>query len=696
MSQPIYLIASRHRAVSAALRISVGMFLRQAGLDHQLRTIAFHRSAEFFAVLNELSPSDLRNSVVLLDLTSETGDPWDVNDLRSERGLAVQILLSYPEVYCIFLGSGVPNALRLGHGDIDNHLLNIERLAGIVAMVHRHEEGFRTIFDATGLRSAVKSLLCEVEGAEYGLLYRPFSTSRLRHAAAVADEELTFAFLGGYAAFKAGFRAWLLSSKAEFRRVLPVRDEDRQTGPKRFDVILSDWDLAYPDLGANERGWDLVLNTERPSEEPLYLVTSFRDHISDEDAKRLWPHGSKDLGCRQKPNDGFYSFLTADGADSIAELSAGFANAQKEVDAFLASISMAEIRASRTDGKDSPGGHGAPFSRLVIAERLLTRARAMLAQLGDVQTAVHAAVLACEAKEILGGLSRTTFYDAVAAQHEAEVLAEITFLGSSAQVHVRERLRDFEKEVAFASRIVHGPNSSELPAETVARLNCLSRTTNNLRSHLGRYDQVPAAEECLHSYARHQRHLRSLEVSGILLAIDSFQALLLRISNFIGRFPRDETHSAIDQMAARTAAFRLRVAGRMRKSSSRVGGWLWTRGSWYLDWVTRSGTSISRLLLSNLGWILVFSLAYFWLIVPSPAQWPRRVMEFGDALKHSFFTFVAVAPGPPAADDWTRQELHRLPALPYYVILALEVSFAYLHLGLLLSMLYRRLTRHAP
>lgn len=120
----------------------------------------------------------------------------------------------------------------------------------------------------------------------------------------------------------------------------------------------------------------------------------------------------------------------------------------------------------------------------------------------------------------------------------------------------------------------------------------------------------------------------------------------------------------------------------------------------YLDVVTCHGTSIGRLLFANLVIMFVFGLAYSWMIMganslPAPCQ---NLVGIGFA--HAVFTFVELSPGPPQWDDLakvtTPPHFTALQPFPYYVLLFAEIALAYLHLSILISMLYQRITRHSP
>jgi len=91
----------------------------------------------------------------------------------------------------------------------------------------------------------------------------------------------------------------------------------------------------------------------------------------------------------------------------------------------------------------------------MVADRLLARGAQLLGPSSSVVDAVHAAVLAIEAKELLAGQTPTTSLEAIALQHEAEAMAESKFLGVSYNLNLRDRLREIEAEVKAVANRFH-------------------------------------------------------------------------------------------------------------------------------------------------------------------------------------------------------------------------------------------------
>lgn len=81
--------------------------------------------------------------------------------------------------------------------------------------------------------------------------------------------------------------------------------------------------------------------------------------------------------------------------------------------------------------------------------------------------AVHGAILALDAKEYLGHRTPTTTLEAIALQHQLEVLAECSFYGIQHNVNVKDRFSEIERELAPISGWFHHAHSklSRLNAE---------------------------------------------------------------------------------------------------------------------------------------------------------------------------------------------------------------------------------------
>jgi hypothetical protein len=319
-----------------------------------------------------------------------------------------------------------------------------------------------------------------------------------------------------------------------------------------------------------------------------------------------------------------------------------------------------------------------------VAERLLARANQIkLSEPIATELWIYTALLADEAKEILGGLSLTTSYQAIALQHEAEVRAEVSFLGMSTNIKVKERLDCLSREVEQIQKVAHGAldrKRSHERTSNIGKLNCLLSIIHSLRLRFTAHEQIEASEVCLHEYVNHHHRYK-------------------RLTNW----------------ARRVNIFKkLASAGFIRSSQ-------------YLDLVTKAGTNVTRLFLSSVLWVFIFFVCFGGLFWFHPTMGYDTQKTALTALGHSTFTFIELQPGTSEAEEMRKEaqngpQIVALPETPvektaevtqdskalwiyshrmlwlvgYWFLLIFELIIAYVHLGLLISLLYRRITMRAP
>jgi len=105
--------------------------------------------------------------------------------------------------------------------------------------------------------------------------------------------------------------------------------------------------------------------------------------------------------------------------------------------------------------------------------------------------AVHAAVLAIEAKEPLRYQTPTTTLEAIALQHEAEAVAESLFLGVEYNLDLKQRFREIESEVAVTSKWFHRSRSKR------SLLNAQLTIVERLASRFRGLNQIEEEMVCL-------------------------------------------------------------------------------------------------------------------------------------------------------------------------------------------------------
>ena len=279
----------------------------------------------------------------------------------------------------------------------------------------------------------------------------------------------------------------------------------------------------------------------------------------------------------------------------------------------------------------------APYAANLIAGNLLLRAKQM-SNNGERDHRLHLqqAILAGEAKEIVGGLSPAIFFETLSQQNIFEIRAESSFLGTLSQIDPAGRLRAFEKEVALG--VFTDARESE---KTRTGLNYIIQQITTFRRLYNEYEEVGAAESCLERVAKFQR-------------------------------------------------IRLRHEG----------GWINQikyLGMSYSDLVTRSGTSIARLLLCDVIIVIGFFVAFSSLIVLHPCN--KAFHPTWLALGHSMLSFMELQPGLTDYEEMIKCGTRGGIAVWVFLhrsLLFAEIVLAWTNLGLLISILYRRVTRRVP
>jgi len=530
--------------------------------------------------LDSMEPDRLLDTVLLFNLEGRGVDAWGLEQFDREVGELAYLALAYPEVLVLAYG-------RTFGRTVGDHCFAEDELQKLTETLGHFLAGFRSWFDATGLRSTLKTAFWQ--NARMPSTYSAISNTRSQLPAAVAEDERSFLIFEAYALYRIGYRTVLLPTEKEFRRNL------LQSGTQalRFGVLVSDWQLAYADHKGMD-DFELVRKVEENAVAKVRVVTNSQ-RITE---LQEWSATRKNVSFLRKPISGI--------------------------------VALSDLKPSNPSDPPPPIAvrtqHDAPFITVRIAHKLLSRARRIVKDAVDsVETAVHVALLAGEAKEILGGFSRTLSFEAMSLQATAETRAEALFFGVSLGPDVvRQRLRLVMDEV---HQIGGTPATQPLsPSER----NCVVRTIRAIRKTYSDLEQYDASEECLRQYAD----------------VD-------RADGLIGAFYR------------------------------------------YSDLVTKAGTSVGALMVTNLLISLAFA-AYYWALLVSFVPQQDWSWQAGYAVAHSFFTFVELSPGPP---EW--QNLRDFGGGAIWPILIypaefVELVLAYVNLGLLVSLLYRRITRRAP
>ena len=409
--------------------------------------------------LDDLEPADLRESSACFTLVPEglpttgervNGSPW--NPLASldpaREGSPREMLLSwlvlcFPEVRWSFWGE----AAKGNETALEWHLTEVGRVDADtkISLVS-------PLFDPSGLRAAIRL----ATGVEYAQGRGDALPIRKRIAASI-DEEESYAYLLGYLGYRLGYRTWAITQWEAMRRLLEIE----KGGP---ELVFEDLYLNFPDRPMAFDPKDRSIFT--PEERHLSNL-AFRDSLCPglkNATRRLFVTVGHQQG---RSNEAIASRNEA----YIAGLAGSNNKILKPVSGLYQLLSDAHLwnrhqrrpkfaegfddgaKHHRSEGKESH--HSAPGRFLMIAERLMARCRQIVGECTDTVSAIHAAVLALEARELLGGRTPTTALETLALQHEAEVTAESLFLGVEYNLPLKERLAEIEREVAAMGQWFH-------------------------------------------------------------------------------------------------------------------------------------------------------------------------------------------------------------------------------------------------
>lgn len=329
--RPSVLVATTHSAMAYALNLTLEEPCRKLGLrldicpggelDSRFGERCYDSAEALFDHLEQRSPMELADTLVVLYTGAEdladafrsrvpgrtTG--WNVTD--NCAGVAVELLLRFPQVFPLFLSVAVPTAppreagsryevvepelipseaddgrcstfrelisdLTITHKAnsssqdvncfdklcafaVPLHFISpLDNGKGLYSALARFARGMRCWFDPTGLRTLVKNrFLGTLFGSQADWSntreQRNVLLERLPHVAVAIDEEREFALLNAYAAYKFGRRAWLVTTFAEFDDK-PLWVANSSTDNTLTDVVvIRDIDLRFPDIPNQDR-----------------------------------------------------------------------------------------------------------------------------------------------------------------------------------------------------------------------------------------------------------------------------------------------------------------------------------------------------------------------------------------------------------------------------------------------------------
>lgn len=381
--------------------------------------------------------TSLSDSIVVL---VDHVDPAQLNPLESNwSALIAMLILAFPDLDWYF---GTIRSSSNENGFPYNS-------CGLTALLEPEKD---SLFDYNGLRHWIRSRIADTK--EDGKPLASHLPRRGKLAIAI-DDERAYAYLHAYAAYRFGFRALPVTGE----RIADQWLSEKSDYEKPF-LTLEDLFLNFPDRRDNSESLsDLDDRDNRwkalKSEEIGFriFVTSGQRHSGDEQKReRNRGHmGEPHIKCGQyrrralKPTGGIFDLWHQTKLNRKKRLHDG------ELYIGVGPGYIWPPRGQRAIIGDT--GHSAPGRLLTISEYLLARCDHIMKQgVHSVEEAVHGAVLAGNALELLGDRTPTTAIQALRMKHQFEVLAECQFSGIEYHLLVKPRLKEIRKEVRAIGR----------------------------------------------------------------------------------------------------------------------------------------------------------------------------------------------------------------------------------------------------
>jgi hypothetical protein len=308
------------------------------------------------------------------------------------------------------------------------------------------------LFDGSGLRNWVYQKACEHRDAGKQLVsYLPARQG----LAFCIDDESAYAYSHGYIAWRFGFQSRLVTSRKLMDKFLQSPSTGRVAGT--LTMTFEDLYLNFPD----REGLQLSKLHHRDKRysglktiNHRILATTGANSLSE---KKVWSDNQEYLlqitgRCNvvYKPGGGIFDTWRRSGMEDELQIWKQERSAKDFVEPrFFAWPPKRDVRAA--DDKE-PGGHSSPGVLLMVADRLIARAKSMYKADLAIESAVFGATLATMALELLGDRTPTLALEALMLKHQFETMAECQFVGIQHNFDMQARFRDIENELAVLSQ----------------------------------------------------------------------------------------------------------------------------------------------------------------------------------------------------------------------------------------------------
>ena len=488
-----YLVARYGEGTVQTLELPAAFFENPKSDDWFLLKQYFNRIVAYFNRFynDEKTVADMRNLVVFIPVFVEfpkgkKGDKWNPLLFYQDKNrgnvypreiLFSWLVLAFPEVRFVFLGE--KDEIRWTekkdeHGntirtviDIANEPRRLHLMSPCESPIeYIQKTDYLVLFDPAGLRDVIREMLKPPKDRHPGVWRRKL------HTAVVLEDEMTFSFFCGYTAFRNGCKTWMLQN---YRQAENLLQEKNNTAPDKktpaIDVSLEDLRLGFLDKEDGDKLSHLVPFSESENRCRSKLFPRLSD-VPNRYIITYGDAGSKDNNSEKSLSEQVDEYNLKNSSSRMTIRYKPLTDIRtlgKQTNLYHLWRKTREQNADEIKKtKEAKSNHSAEGIVLDIAEILFGRAKKLLREEKSIQDLIHAALLALEAKELLGGKTPTISLELLDIQHQAEVLAECRCYGTDySKRTVNHRIREIRKEVKLTCEW-YRPESRKL-AELSAR-----------------------------------------------------------------------------------------------------------------------------------------------------------------------------------------------------------------------------------
>jgi hypothetical protein len=380
--------------------------------------------------IDELRLYTIRDTVILIDEGSYLiGANSGMESFQGE--LFNALIFTYPESYFCLLKAGVNENVSKNSTIPQNfehyHYFDLLRLKSEVNKIKEHIiNRYSPLFDPTGIRNSVKQKFHEL-----GVSSKCKVNLDRKKTALVIDDEKGYSYLYSYIGYLTGYRVWNINSLGMMEKVL--KDKTQKYAFSFEDIFLSFIDKQRFSLAFLEER-DEKFGTLKKIKKRIFISVNHpclrkretsqtpEDVVEANDTyKKVLKKARNNIISIDKPVPSIYEMFKKCGLSPEIEWPL-FAD-------------------------PSSGNHSSPGKVVLIAERMLFRAEAILKNSKSPDDYLVGAMIAREVQELLANSTPTLAIRALMLREQLEVSYECFFHGIQYKLNFKHRIRALEKEV---------------------------------------------------------------------------------------------------------------------------------------------------------------------------------------------------------------------------------------------------------